>query len=576
MGVVARGVKPRSKKERHQRFLAAGFFPPEMPSCFYSDEFAQHRDFLWRSLSATAARRGNLPAVFNYVSSKATVNFPRFRREDRRHSYLNPISFFLLSKVLADHYINLRKLNRQSRLSVAPSIFDWGGSRALIPPGFSARDRQNSSLNARFEVLAEADINGFYHSIYTHAIPWAIHTKAVAKQRRDTSLYGNLIDQLVRNGQDGQTIGIPVGPDTSRLIAEVVGSAIDRAIQGTLRRNVRATSANERTAMRFVDDFTFGCASVQEAERVIAVVRRAVNSFELELNNSKTRPRATAPFLPSGWREHLQAFCPIERPYSAAALNRYFYNVELVARDNPETDVCKYAIKTAARVFMATDDWEAVQDYLLSSYRKSATVLPQVVEVIILRQLSRNDVPTTVLTDFVNSRLPVLVDLQKSGEIIWLLFLALALRLRLRPRAVEALLTVEDGAVALLAADARTQDVIPLATSFDLWNQSLTEDGLNGPMWLYAYESTIKDLNGIFDDRHLTDHPYFRYLAQRRVPFYRQGLDHLSTDAVLRAQRIENIRRRFQTQRLESDLGEEVDDFEPELGDEDEEEDIYS
>jgi len=41
--------------------------------------------------------------------------------------------------------------------------------------------------------------------------------------------------------------------------------------------------------MRFVDDYTFGCASQQEAEIIVAAVRRCVNDFELELNNNKTR-----------------------------------------------------------------------------------------------------------------------------------------------------------------------------------------------------------------------------------------------------------------------------------------------
>ena len=400
-------AKRKTRKDRHQRLLAAGFFPPEMPSCFYSEKLAPHSDFLFRSFTALP-QVNRRPAYYSYQSNKANVNFPRFRREDRRHSYLNPISFFFLSKVLADNYVNLRKLNRKSRLSVTPAIFDWGGSRAITQPAFGTRNRQNSSLNARFEILANADINGFYHTIYTHAIAWAVHTKPVAKRRRtDYSLYGNVIDLLVRNGQDGQTIGIPVGPDTSRLIAEVVGSAIDGTIQKTLRLNSRAKSADERKAMRFVDDFTFGCASSQEAERFIATVRRATNGFELELNNSKTGIRPTAPFIPLGWRQHLRAFLPDTPPYNEASLNRYLYNVEMVARDNADSDVGKYAIKAATVAFLATDRWDVVQDYLLSSYRQSATVLPQVVNVTILRNLASRDVPKPLLTDFVNSRIPV-------------------------------------------------------------------------------------------------------------------------------------------------------------------------
>src|SRR5262249_23408450 len=159
--------------------------------------------------------------------------------------------------------------------------------------------------------------------------------------------------------------------------------------------------------------------------------REAVNSFELELNNSKTGIRPSAPFIPSGWREHLREFLPTAPPYDAASLNRYFYNVQIVSRDNLDADVAKYAVKAATRVFLETNNWRVVQDYLLSSYRQSSTVLPRIVEVLILRQLSKGDVVKPSLADFVNSRIPVLADLQKNGEIIWLLFLCLSLGLAL-------------------------------------------------------------------------------------------------------------------------------------------------
>jgi hypothetical protein len=225
----------RNPRARHRRFLANGFFPPEMPSCFYSELLARYRNSLLRIFSAFPSRNGN-PAYYAYKSEKATFNFPRFQREDRRHSYINPVSFFFLSKLLSDNYIFLRNINKKSAISIAPSIFDWTGSRSLIKPPFDARETQSAKLNAEYELLAEADINAFYHSIYTHAIAWAIHGKATAKRNRGFNLVGNLIDLLVRNAQDGQTVGLPVGPDTSRFIAEIVGTAIDRSIQKTLRR----------------------------------------------------------------------------------------------------------------------------------------------------------------------------------------------------------------------------------------------------------------------------------------------------------------------------------------------------
>ena len=244
----------------------------------------------------------------------------------------------------------------------------------------------------------------------------------------------------------------------------------------------------------------------------------------------------------------------------------------MVARDNADEDVGKYAIKAATVAFLATDRWDVVQDYLLSSYRQSATVLPQVVNVTILRNLASRDVPKPLLTDFVNSRIPVLADLQKTGEIIWLLFLCLALDLPLRPKTVARLVTIEDGAIALLVADARQSGLIPANTKFILWNSFLTTDGLDGPMWLYAYESSMQGLSGIANRTHITSHAYFQFFAQKQITFYRSGTFHLNADATLRTQRLENLRRRILQAKLEIELGDDFDDFEPEP----EDEDIYS
>jgi hypothetical protein len=157
----------KTSKERHERFLEAGFFPVEMPSCFYSTHLARYRDDLLQVFSALPPTKEGSPNYYRFKSSKANFNFLRYKRQDRRFSYLNPIAFFFLSKVLADNYVKLRSVNRKSKLSVTPSIFDWSGRRSLTNPLFEARDTQYSSLSARFELLAEADIQGFYHSFYT-------------------------------------------------------------------------------------------------------------------------------------------------------------------------------------------------------------------------------------------------------------------------------------------------------------------------------------------------------------------------------------------------------------------------
>jgi hypothetical protein len=550
----------KTPKARHARLLSNGFFPPEMPSCFYSERFGINRDAILKAFDQIPPTKNGKPHFHLFKSERAVFSFPRFGREDRRHAYINPISYFYLSKALAEKYVAIRKLNRRSKMSVAPAIFDWAGERALIRPAFDARDSQRVTLNAGFELLAEADIAAFFHSIYTHTIPWAIHGKAVAKQKKqDMSLYGNVLDLLVRNAQDGQTIGLPVGPDTSRLLAEIVGTAIDKAIQTALKGKMK-WSSKQRAAMRFVDDFTFGCMSRQAAEIVVAAVRRCVNEYELELNSAKTSIMPTGPFFPAAWKEHVRGILP-NTGADKGQLLRYFYGVEAAVRAHPEANVQKFALQNARRLFLETGEWRLVEDYLLSSYRQNPTVLSVVFEILILRQIDKKDVAVERVGSFVAARLSTLAQLQKHGEICWLLFLCISLQAPIQAGAISELFDVEDGAIAILISDARRLGLIQGSIDQSSWDRSLTADGLRSSMWLYAYESALKRLNATGLQSHVISDLYFGPLLALNVEFYRSGSFHMNRNVLLARLRLERLRQLMQQAAVEDDLAEDFVDF---------------
>jgi hypothetical protein len=564
----------KSPKARHSRLLSNGFFPPEMPACFYSRKLGVERDKLLADFQGVPAK-GKAPAYQTFQSQTSTFNFPRLNREDRRHSYMNPISYFYLSKIIAEKYVALRKLNRRSKISLAPTIFDWSGERALIRPGFEARDSQRITLSANHALLAEADIAAFFHSVYTHVIPWAIHGKRVAKQKkRDMTLFGNELDLLVRNAQEGQTIGLPVGPDTSRVLAEVIGTAIDKAIQGALSTK-RIWNSRKRGAMRFVDDFTFGCSSVQEAEIVISSVRRFVNEFELEINNSKTKISPTGPFFPAAWKEHVRGLLP-EAGSGRSGLLRYFYGIESVVRDHPEFDVQKFVLQNSRRLFLETDDWRLVEDYLLSCYRHSPTAISVLTEIVILRHLDKKDVQLDRIAAFVAAQLPAPLQTRKFGEIYWWLYLCINLGVKISVAAVTELFEVDDGAIALLISDAKKLGLINGSIDQSQWDQSLTGDGLRSSMWLYSYESALKGLNASKSDSHVMSDVYFQPLFARKVEFYRSGSLHMSGSALLRRLRVERLRRQLQEEAIDEDLANDIIDFEDVDEDEDDHLDAYN
>jgi hypothetical protein len=422
------------------------------------------------------------------------------------------------------------------------------------------------SVNARFEYVASADVSAFYHSIYTHSIPWAIHGKAVAKKNRSDALIGNLIDRLCRNAQDGQTIGLPVGPDTSRLIAELVATAVDAEVQ----KGFRAISGN---GIRFVDDFTVGCVTRTEADKVIATIRRAANFFELDLNNQKTFIAAGASMPAGGWKTFVRSLVP-KHPFSDEDMQNFVFRVEELSRQMPDVNVQKFAMQNARRAFVGCANWKFSENYLISVYKVNPSVVDIMVELFVLRQRAHADVSLVTIASFINSRLPLLCDQQKNGETAWLLFLAISFELSILSKRIEGLFDEMDPVCALLIADANSRGKITGRVKLSSWNKSLTSDALDGDMWLYAYESTIKGLNGAANgDAFIRAHRYFKDLLRRNVEFYRSGQGIGAIGDILHRRKLENTAALKIAADLNEDLDAEIDDWDE--AEEEEEEDLY-
>ena len=479
-------MSAKTKSERLRRLVSHGFFAPELPPCFVSEDLAKYRRSILNAIKNLPEIKGQ-HAYQRFISESTWFYFPRYGRDDRKHGILNPISYLLIANVIADNYINLRAVAKKSGLSASPPIFDWSGPRALMRPSVDLRDDFRVDLSSRCEEFVSADIRAFFHSIYTHSIPWAIYGKGWAKRNRSLNHYGNLIDLLCRNAQDGQTIGLPVGPDTSRLIAEVVASSIDVTLRNRLHINAQVAS-------RYVDDYTIGSNGQLTGDILLAALRQATAFYELELNNDKSAIYSTSIRQNTGWKQAVLAHVP-RTSYSYPTFQRFFYEVGRVCDEHPEINVEKYAFQNARKALMEVDEWSKIQSIIINAYRRNTTLVSFVVEVLILRQSERGDVDRYHLKEFLQRRLPALAGENRTGEIIWLIFLAIRLKIILPATCVERLFELENSAVALLVAYAKSSELVSGEVNFNIWNQSLTDEGLKSPMWLFAYESVLKRIN---------------------------------------------------------------------------------
>ncbi|EQA1631572.1 TPA: RNA-directed DNA polymerase [Escherichia coli] len=149
------------------------------------------------------------------------------------------------------------------------------------------RDVEQESINKslQFKYLFVTDISNFYPSIYTHSIPWAIHTKEEAKEiRGDNTNLGNRIDHALRQMRWGQTNGIPQGSALMDFLAEIVLGYADELLGEKLEEE----DIDDYHVIRYRDDYRIFTNSKEDAEAIARYLTVILQKLGLQLNSSKT------------------------------------------------------------------------------------------------------------------------------------------------------------------------------------------------------------------------------------------------------------------------------------------------
>lgn len=120
------------------------------------------------------------------------------------------------------------------------------------------------------------DFSNFYHTIYTHSIPWIIMGKSKAKANRSNKGFANKLDKLLESCQSGETHGIPVGNLLSQIIAELFMCYFDEEMK---RENL--------VYHRYVDDITFAFTLEKERDKFLEEINLMCRKYNLYLNSEK-------------------------------------------------------------------------------------------------------------------------------------------------------------------------------------------------------------------------------------------------------------------------------------------------
>ena len=362
--------------------------------------------------------------------------------------------------------------------------------------------------------VLRADIGDFYGSVYTHSIPWALHSKSTAKVIRDSSLFGNRIDTCVRNCQDGQTKGIPIGPDTSLLIGEIILSAVDGSLPTEIRNR----------GFRYMDDYEFCFWSRQEAVTAIAELQNALSKFELDLNPSKTEIIELPSPIEDAWASHLRILPISRRPKRQRYdLINFFSNAFAYFRDHKGAYILRYAISKLNSASIHRSNWELYQNFLIQCAVVEPGCMPFVYSQLLKYKRAGYSIANVHLEEVFNELMTKHAIVGHSSEVAWALWGCILFDVRIDKDSAYRVTKMDECVVALLTLHAHELGLVDSSADFSLWSGYMGPPDLRDSMWLLSYEAGIKkwlpSLTPTGID-HIAADPDFDFLRSNGVAFY--------------------------------------------------------
>lgn len=148
--------------------------------------------------------------------------------------------------------------------------------------------REFVNLEKRFHHLISFDVAKCFSSIYTHSIAWAVKDKEFSKEHKDTYSFESEFDKLMQNANYNETNGIVIGPEVSRIFAEVILQRVERDSINKIKEKFGLVHDIDYSIRRYVDDYFVFSKEKEHAENVFSILVSDLESYKLYINASKT------------------------------------------------------------------------------------------------------------------------------------------------------------------------------------------------------------------------------------------------------------------------------------------------
>ena len=415
------------KRDRY-RVLLTEVLPYEVPLWFTNDYF---HDACCRGLHLDEDKPlGKLRAILG-SSARIPYSYWVIRDEGdvRELSVMHPmaqlsvVDFYEKYDEILLHFCSRSRQTLRAPTKVVSRFYEETGERPALH-GVEEEDREKSycssyfsyrkyaflyrffesydyhSLEKRFRHMHQVDIAMCFASIYTHSISWALKSKTFAKKTPNTAVGFDIdFDRLMSKSNYGETNGILIGPEISRIFAEVI-------LQEADARLIRAMEAKEKKLRsdydfrRFVDDYFIFASDHSDCEEVVDELSRVLAEFKLHLHPMK-REYVVRPFISQLSLCKLALSREITRAFTGRWTSGEPKRLAAITSPSRLANRIIVGVKSVVKEYSRSDagssvTYKSVSNYFLSSYTREVR---QILDRYDMERDEEADITSSLLVD---------------------------------------------------------------------------------------------------------------------------------------------------------------------------------
>ncbi len=525
--------RPRIFKDAFLHALIRnGYLPEEVPPVVTAKFFSEHCKTNYSYWNAQTNKLIRLSTEYDVFSVPKTTTGRRLL------TLVNPVAQLGLSLIISENRVAIKKKIARSKISLYETEENLAADRAFKGLNFEKWHDLQDSISSRYAYALKADISRFFYTIYTHSIPWAVWGKIKAKQsyrlRWFKAHWSNRIDMALQSCQSRETFGIPVGPDTSRIIAEILMSGIEweSGFSKTLEFS---------NAVRLIDDIYIGKQSKEDAQKTLNDLEAAFWNYNLQLNEEKTSISETKYVYDEYWKRDFDEikFRKTGRVSDKKKIKHIvdtaLYHCEHEKTELPAIWACRRLISLSPSI---NDDLSLI-DAFFRLGRDFPSTIKHVAEFLVN---NRPHLSSPEIVDSVEYWIKILIKLNYGNnndfELSWVLLIAGIYGINLKSDDFPDFDYIPNSVAFSIIGLLRQHGLLDVPLSSWNWKSRLKQSGIYGPDWLPLYEAVLRKWTR---DKKLigqvNSSPHFRRLLADNISF----LD----DDILKVSRIDFRRRKL-------------------------------